>query len=72
MTAPSIWAVVPAAGVGRRMQADTPKQYMSLAGSPVLEHTLNRLLAVDQICGVIVSLSDNDEYWGAIQLNSDN
>lgn len=75
MTTPSIWAVVPAAGIGRRMGADIPKQYLSLAGSPVLEHTLNRLLAVDQICGVIVSLSNNDEYWdtvrASIQLCSD-
>ena len=71
MTAPFIWAVVPAAGSGRRMGADIPKQYLSLAGSPVLEHTLNRLLAADQICGVVVSLSDKDEYWETIKLSSD-
>lgn len=71
MTTSSIWAVVPAAGIGRRMQADIPKQYMSLAGKPVLEHTLSQLLAFDRMAGVIVSLSDNDEYWESIELNFD-
>ena len=33
-------AIIPAAGIGRRMQCDTPKQYLSLAGKPILAHTL--------------------------------
>ncbi|MGB5606226.1 MAG: 2-C-methyl-D-erythritol 4-phosphate cytidylyltransferase, partial [Gammaproteobacteria bacterium] len=32
------WAVVPAAGSGRRMGADVPKQYLQLGGQTVLEH----------------------------------
>lgn len=38
-----LWLVVPAAGQGRRMGADRPKQYLSLAGRPVLARTLARL-----------------------------
>jgi 2-C-methyl-D-erythritol 4-phosphate cytidylyltransferase len=38
-----LWLVVPAAGRGRRMGADRPKQYLTLAGRPVLAHTLARL-----------------------------
>ena len=53
------------------MQSDIPKQYLLLAGSTVLEHTLNRLLMVDQVRGLVVSLSDNDEHWDAVQLSSD-
>ncbi|RTR07253.1 2-C-methyl-D-erythritol 4-phosphate cytidylyltransferase [Halomonas nitroreducens] len=37
------WLVVPAAGQGRRMGADRPKQYLSLGGAPVLARTLERL-----------------------------
>lgn len=28
---PAFWAVIPAAGVGARMAADRPKQYLELA-----------------------------------------
>jgi 2-C-methyl-D-erythritol 4-phosphate cytidylyltransferase len=35
-----VWVVIPAAGVGARMQADRPKQYLPLAGKTVIEHTL--------------------------------
>ena len=41
----NFWAVVPAAGVGKRMNADRPKQYLELAGKTVIEHTLLRLLS---------------------------
>lgn len=47
MTAiPAIATVIPAAGVGKRMQADKPKQYLQLCGLTVLEQTLHRLKQV--------------------------
>ncbi|MCD2452953.1 2-C-methyl-D-erythritol 4-phosphate cytidylyltransferase [Methylicorpusculum oleiharenae] len=57
------WAIVPAAGVGKRMQADKPKQYLSLAGKAVLEQTLLRLLDVEQLSGIAVAISQEDPYW---------
>lgn len=57
------WAVIPAAGVGKRMQADRPKQYLVLHGKTVLEHTLSRFLDHPQISGVVVVVSDGDPYW---------
>ncbi len=33
-------AIIAAAGLGRRMQQDTPKTYLLLAGKPILIHTL--------------------------------
>ncbi len=33
-------AIIPAAGLGARMGESTPKQYLSLAGKPILAHTL--------------------------------
>ena len=47
----SIWAVVPAAGIGKRMLSDVPKQYLKIAGRAVIEHTLDRLLAVPRVQG---------------------
>jgi 2-C-methyl-D-erythritol 4-phosphate cytidylyltransferase len=57
------WAVVPAAGVGKRMNADRPKQYLELAGKTVLEHTLSRLLQANIFTAVAVAISEEDPYW---------
>lgn len=57
------WAVVPAAGVGTRMRAQLPKQYLPLHGKTVIEHTLDRLCAHPAITGVVVSVSETDPYW---------
>lgn len=61
------WAVVPAAGSGSRMQSETPKQYLQLAGRAVLSHTLSRLLKCQWIEGVVVALSAGDSYWPSIE-----
>jgi 2-C-methyl-D-erythritol 4-phosphate cytidylyltransferase len=63
---PAYWAVVPAAGSGRRMATGVPKQYLPLHGSTVLEHTLNTLFACDPIEGVVLALSPGDGYWPEI------
>lgn len=57
------WAVVPAAGVGKRMSADRPKQYLELAGKTVIEHTLLRLLDAGVFAAVAVAISKDDPYW---------
>ncbi len=54
---------MPAAGVGRRMGSDIPKQYLPLNGRQVIEHTLQRLLDHPQIKQVLVALSPDDEWW---------
>ena len=65
-----IWAVIPAAGIGRRMQSDIPKQYLKLLNRPVLEHTINRLLSIDRVQGAVVALQHDDPYWPKVQLDS--
>lgn len=60
------WAVVPAAGVGKRMGGSTPKQYLPLLGKTILERTLDRLLESANIVGVVVAISAGDEYWPEI------
>ncbi|ABA57367.1 2-C-methyl-D-erythritol 4-phosphate cytidylyltransferase [Nitrosococcus oceani ATCC 19707] len=59
----SYWAVVPAAGVGKRMEADIPKQYLPLMGKTVIEHTLARLLQHPRIQAVVVAVSSEDRWW---------
>lgn len=60
------WAVIPAAGVGSRMAADRPKQYLPLAGRTVIEHSLDRLLNHPKIAGAVVAISPGDEYWAGL------
>lgn len=60
---PTYWAVVPAAGVGKRMGADRPKQYLPLAGKTVIEHSLQRLCDIAAIQAVVVAISQADGYW---------
>jgi 2-C-methyl-D-erythritol 4-phosphate cytidylyltransferase len=57
------WGVVPAAGVGKRMGAEIPKQYLEVAGKPVLQHTLERLLGVRLFSCVVVALGPEDGFW---------
>jgi 2-C-methyl-D-erythritol 4-phosphate cytidylyltransferase len=59
----AFWGVVPAAGVGKRMGAATPKQYLPVLGKPVLQHTLERLLSVEALSGIVVALGVDDGYW---------
>ncbi len=63
------WAVVPAAGVGKRMNADRPKQYLELAGKTVIEHTLYRLLSADVFAAVAVAISVEDPYWPELDVS---
>ncbi len=59
----SYWAVVPAAGVGKRMLADIPKQYLRVNDETILDITLSRLLSHEKIDGVVLAVSPGDEYW---------
>lgn len=59
----AVYAVVPAAGAGKRMGSLVPKQYLELAGRTVLEHTLWRLASHALIQKVVVSISAGDEYF---------
>ena len=64
-------AIVPAAGIGSRMGADCPKQYLQLAGKTILEHTLERLLSHPAIAQVIVALAPHDRWFEALPVAAD-
>lgn len=61
------YALVPAAGSGSRMGVDRPKQYLDLAGKPLIFHTLAALCAHPAISRVFVVLSPGDEWWPSFQ-----
>jgi len=61
----NIWGIVAAAGVGRRMGGDRPKQYLPLHGARVIDHALSALCAHANVRGVVVGVRDGDEYWRA-------
>ena len=54
---PGYWAIVPAAGVGTRMEQTTPKQYLKIANKTILDHTLEKLTSHELIKGVVVAIS---------------
>ncbi len=63
------WALIPAAGVGTRMGADVPKQYLSLMDKPVIVHSLERVSAHPRIGRVLVILAPHDTWWRQLDLD---
>ena len=58
--APRYFALIPAAGVGARMAAATPKQYIALAGKPMLRHAIDAFLSSERISHTYVVVSFDD------------
>ena len=58
---PRYWSVVPAAGVGKRMNVAIPKQYLEIQGKTLMEHTLERLLQFSLLEKIVVVLAKDDE-----------
>ncbi|NVI81661.1 2-C-methyl-D-erythritol 4-phosphate cytidylyltransferase [Janthinobacterium sp. BJB401] len=54
------FALIPAAGVGARMEAGSPKQYLPIAGKPMLRHALDAFLASPLIAHTYVVVSADD------------
>lgn len=63
-----IVAVIPASGVGSRMNVAIPKQYLLLQGKTILEHTLQLFLDHEQVEKVVVAVSQTDPYYQQIAL----
>ena len=60
----SFYALIPAAGAGTRMAGGQPKQYLALAGKPMLWHAA-RALCVPAVETVFVVLAPDDERFAA-------
>jgi len=62
------YALVPAAGSGSRMGHADPKQYLPLAGRPLIWHAVATLCATAAIGRVFVVLAADDEHWPAAMM----
>lgn len=69
--AEALYAVIPAAGTGTRMGASVPKQYLTLAGRCLLEHSLGALLGNPDIASIAVALHADDQRAAALPLLHD-
>jgi 2-C-methyl-D-erythritol 4-phosphate cytidylyltransferase len=67
--APRYFALIPAAGVGARMGAGSPKQYLKIGGKPMLRHTLDAFLSSELIAHTFVVVSPDDPYIDAVAPN---
>lgn len=65
-----IWAVVPAAGVGRRMSSRIPKQYLPLLGRVVIGWSLDTVLADARVTGAVVAVDAEDGWWSGQDLTA--
>ena len=63
MTHPRLWLVIPAAGIGQRMKAECPKQYLKLHNRYILDITISRTLESAHFAGCMVALNARDPWW---------
>lgn len=68
---PSVIAVLPAAGIGSRMQADCPKQYLTIGQQTILEHAIHALLRHPRISQVIVAIGPDDRQFHRLPIAQD-
>ena len=64
--APRYFALLPAAGVGARMAADGPKQYLTVGGKPMLRHAVEAFRASDLVAHTYVVVSAADGQIDAV------
>jgi 2-C-methyl-D-erythritol 4-phosphate cytidylyltransferase len=62
------FAVIPAAGKGIRAGYAVPKQYLTVHGRTIIEHSIQALLDVPEIKIVMVVLARDDIYWDSVPL----
>lgn len=63
---PHIWAIFPAAGVGRRMAAGLAKQYLSLLGRPIVCWALESVLNHPAVHAGVIALAEHDTTWDTV------
>ena len=65
-----IIAIVPAAGIGCRMESQLPKQYLKIGAMTILEHTLQKLLTHSKISEVVVVINKEDKLFSTLDVAS--
>lgn len=62
----SLAVIIPAAGIGKRMQSSRPKQYMNLGTTTVIEHTISRFLALPFVTRIVVVVAEYDQVFATL------
>lgn len=60
MSRPTLWVIIPAAGMGKRMNAGINKQYISLRGVPILGRTIRFFDALDRVDRIVVVVPEEE------------
>lgn len=68
MTNISFSVVIPAAGIGKRVGADIPKQYLTILGKTIIEYSIIPFLEHPEIKQVVVSLAANDQWFKTLAI----
>ncbi len=59
--------IITAGGIGKRMGGDLPKQFLNIAGKPILFHTINCFYNFDNHAQILVTLPANwKSYWNEL------
>jgi 2-C-methyl-D-erythritol 4-phosphate cytidylyltransferase len=61
------WLVIPAAGIGQRLGATLPKQYLEVAGRSLLEWSMSTFARDERCQGLVVALAPGDRWWPAVR-----
>ncbi|WWO99080.1 MAG: 2-C-methyl-D-erythritol 4-phosphate cytidylyltransferase [Candidatus Dasytiphilus stammeri] len=67
---PKIIAVVPAAGIGRRMQSKFPKQYLTIGTKTILEHAISTLIEQPLIKRIVIVLNSKDCWFNLLPIDN--
>ncbi len=51
-------AVIAAGGTGTRMNAGVPKQFLEIAGKPILLHTIERIYSLEEVTQIVIALPE--------------
>ena len=60
--------IIPAAGIGNRMATVLPKQYVPLAGKPMISHTIQVFFKHPRIASIHLALNPEDDFWRSLPL----
>ncbi|UDG79130.1 Bifunctional enzyme IspD/IspF [Candidatus Ecksteinia adelgidicola] len=71
MPSQSVIAILPAAGIGKRMQSRCPKQYLNIGQYSILEHTIHALFSHPRIKQIIVAINFKDQYFKKLPILND-
>lgn len=67
-TLPNYWAILPAAGSGSRFSKHLSKQYLSILGKTVMQHSVDKLCQLN-LAGCVVAIAAQDDQAQQLSFN---